>query len=392
MPPIPTWNVNLAGERGTGGGGGGGDMLATLVNAETELNTTTNLTPADFDKMFVVKNNLQAFGNTTRVDQWELAGVTAAFSSILYNCLALYWEVVDAGGGDWTLKLWALPVNTDPLLQVAEGTRSGTGLITLSAVNSSGIAGRAFLETAEAFAVAEANYLSFSDVIIQLPAAAGNAGAMIGIRVGRGVASMAKVGGNGGFDLIDGQTPRLLHDGECAILLSDGTGWTKVAGKTIPMRTGVWLNTSLSVADNAEEQVPFDSVTHDNGMVPAGYWEDSAVKRGRLFVRRRGLYRFLGGIGFQSDAAPSTPGVVFTQASLRNSGDDELGYNYTAFYWDASTSWDFTRALYGNAAPFPGADYVYVAAWQQNPDADAANVAGGAPGLTYLEIEEQPAW
>lgn len=36
-------------------------------------------------------------------------------------------------------------------------------------------------------------------------------------------------------ELIDGQQTRIMWAGESAILLCDGTGWTKIAGKSIPM-------------------------------------------------------------------------------------------------------------------------------------------------------------
>lgn len=73
-----------------------------------------------------------------------------------------------------------------------------------------------------------------ADYTVGLPAVAGNAGKIIGFRMASGLTKLVTIDGNAS-ETIDGLTTRILWANEVAILQCDGTTWTKIAGKTIPM-------------------------------------------------------------------------------------------------------------------------------------------------------------
>jgi len=101
-----------------------------------------------------------------------------------------------------------------------------------------------------------------ADYTVTLPAVSGNTGKFIGFRMASGLTKLVTLDGNGS-ETIDGATTRVMWANEAAILYCDGSTWTKVAGKSIPMlcelsgglvSTGVstWVGAPLgtSVIDN----------------------------------------------------------------------------------------------------------------------------------------------
>jgi hypothetical protein len=71
-----------------------------------------------------------------------------------------------------------------------------------------------------------------ADYTVTLPAASGNAGRTITIRMASGLTKLVTIDGNS-TELIDGLQTRVMWAGESATLLCDGTGWSKISGKSI---------------------------------------------------------------------------------------------------------------------------------------------------------------
>ena len=73
---------------------------------------------------------------------------------------------------------------------------------------------------------------------VTLPAASGNAGKLIGFRMGSASAltKLVTLDGNAS-EAIDGAATRVMWATETAILLCDGSNWHKVAGKSVAMST-----------------------------------------------------------------------------------------------------------------------------------------------------------
>ena len=82
-----------------------------------------------------------------------------------------------------------------------------------------------------------------ADYTVTLPAASGNAGKQISLQMSPTLTKIVTVDGNASEE-IDGETSRAMWAGECATLLCDGIGWTKIAGKSIPMKFSVYMSSS----------------------------------------------------------------------------------------------------------------------------------------------------
>lgn len=88
-----------------------------------------------------------------------------------------------------------------------------------------------------------------SDYTVTLPAASGNAGKLIGLRMSSALTKLVTIDGNGA-ETIDGATTRVMWANEVAVLFCDGTGWTKIAGKSIPMMCYASFSGSSAVVPN----------------------------------------------------------------------------------------------------------------------------------------------
>jgi hypothetical protein len=120
---------------------------------------------------------------------------------------------------------------------------------------------------------------------ITLPAAA--AGKMVGIRVAAASTALLTVAAPA-LSNIDGAATRVMWAGETAELLSDGVGWFKVAGKTIPMVCVLNNLSSPVIGTGAVIKVPMDTVVVDN----TGLMGDVTVNH-RVNIVRGGNYGIL---------------------------------------------------------------------------------------------------
>lgn len=97
------------------------------------------------------------------------------------------------------------------------------------------------------------------DYTIDLPAASGNAGRIIGFRMSSALTKLVTLDASGG-ELIDGITTRIMWASEVAILMCDGVGWIKVGGKSIPMQCTLDLGATSILAVNTYRRTPFNAV------------------------------------------------------------------------------------------------------------------------------------
>lgn len=99
---------------------------------------------------------------------------------------------------------------------------------------------------------------------VTLPAASGNAGKLIGLRMSPSLTKLVTIDGNAS-EAIDGALTRVMWANEVAILLCDGTSWTKIAGKTVPMACTMYLNAAqTNFTSGAVTNVALDTVDNNN--------------------------------------------------------------------------------------------------------------------------------
>jgi hypothetical protein len=89
-----------------------------------------------------------------------------------------------------------------------------------------------------------------ADYTVTLPAPTGNAGKIIGIRMSNALTKLVTVDAGTGV-AIDGQQTRVMWANEVCILLCDGTGWAKVAGKSRAMVTKIRASSAQTIPDDS---------------------------------------------------------------------------------------------------------------------------------------------
>lgn len=120
-----------------------------------------------------------------------------------------------------------------------------------------------------------------SDYTVTLPSAASSTGKMVGVRIDPACTKYITVKGNAS-ELIDGLNTRIMWKNETCILLSDGSSWTKIAGKTVPMVGKIYNTASQTFAAATATKVVCDGSD-------AGNLHDLANKRIVLVRPSKGI-------------------------------------------------------------------------------------------------------
>jgi hypothetical protein len=124
-----------------------------------------------------------------------------------------------------------------------------------------------------------------------LPAASGNAGKFIGVRMAAGLTKLVTIKGNSA-ELINGSNTRIMWAGETAILLCDGTGWSKVAGRSIPMTCGMYKSLDQTITNSSVTRFLVNSVI--SGDDNTGLMADTS--NNQITILRPGNYLITGSV------------------------------------------------------------------------------------------------
>jgi len=119
---------------------------------------------------------------------------------------------------------------------------------------------------------------------ITLPTAVGNAGKLIGFRVATsGATKLYTLDGNS-TETIDGALTRIMWAGESAILLSDGSNWFKIAGRSLPMSAAMFNSAVTSMSHATVTKIAINSTDTDN----TGLMSDTS--NNRINIQRPSTY------------------------------------------------------------------------------------------------------
>lgn len=127
-----------------------------------------------------------------------------------------------------------------------------------------------------------------ADYTVTLPPASGNLGRLIGFRMAAGLTKLVTLDGNAS-ETIDGALTRVLWALESAILLCDGSGWCKVAGKPRPMACTMRITASQTISASTVTKVILNGTDVDN----TGLMADPTTNN-RINVKRTGNYLCFG--------------------------------------------------------------------------------------------------
>lgn len=209
---------------------------------------------------------------------------------------------------------------------------------------------------------------------VTLPAVSGNSGKYIGFRMAAGLTKLVTLDGDG-TETIDGATTRVMYAKETALLYCDGTTWTKMAGKTLPLAgaiTGTQTNT-VSCANGTPGKAPVTGTEYDT----SGLMCDSATNK-RINVVRAGLYHLAASVFYESIANPNL--VKYLQVSVNGTADGTMYADNPALNSGSNTRIRLTRPRV-----FAVNDYVEIYGLHYGASNEPVS-------LLRSELIEVPAW
>lgn len=166
----------------------------------------------------------------------------------------------------------------------------GSGDLLSTLINAETSVAGATTLTSSAFGVMHICSGTTSDYTVALPAASGNAGKIIGIRMSSALTKVVTIDANAS-ELIDGALVRPMWTNEVAILKCDGTGWAKIGGKSLPMACELTRTATQSFSANTVTNVDMTAITYDNGGLGDLSTERITIKRsGTYLVRTKTVF------------------------------------------------------------------------------------------------------
>ncbi|MBS0343378.1 MAG: DUF2793 domain-containing protein, partial [Proteobacteria bacterium] len=230
-----------------------------------------------------------------------------------------------------------------------------------------------------------------ADYALTLPAASGNAGKLIGVRISSACTRWITVTGNGA-ELIDGINTRRMWAKESAILLCDGTGWTKIAGRTVPLQCTMRRTTAFSVTQGAWRLLPMLTTVSDNASALATPLGDTT--NGYVRCLRGGTYSVTGFAGLTGLANTTANG--FGVINRKNSVPGGYSINDPQ---DDPSAWnamikDSAGGAYGNVAGIFRGVLVgdSLACTIFNSDTVARNTTAAITNYPSISVTEIPDW
>lgn len=259
-----TWNATAI----TGGFGGTGQSSYAVGDILYASASTTLSKLAD-----IATGNALISGGVTTAPSWGKIGLTTHVSGIL--------PAANGGTGN------------------ANGTAANDYLSVLAnAEIAITTTATATLNRQHSIAGTTANYT------ISLPASPGATGSFISLRVLTTATKIFTISGNG--NNIDGQSTRIMWAGEAATLYWNGSVWSKIAGKTIPMIGKIGQTTSApqTIATATVTIVTLDTVVDD----PTGQMVDTT--NNQILIVRPGNYLFNASASYRPFVTANSPRVI----------------------------------------------------------------------------------
>jgi hypothetical protein len=126
-----------------------------------------------------------------------------------------------------------------------------------------------------------------SDYTITLPAVSGNAGKFAAFRIATACTKLITLDGNS-TELIDGLATRIMWAGENCLLYCDGTQWTKLAGRSIPMSCKMHIAGAQNFSSGVSTKIKLDTIDYAYPAIFANNstnnWKAIAPRASNYFV------------------------------------------------------------------------------------------------------------
>ena len=158
-----------------------------------------------------------------------------------------------------------------------------------------------------------------ADYTITLPTAVNNGGKTITFIMSSALTKLVTLGANGS-ETIDGALTRIMWARESCTLLSDGTSWYKIAGKTIPIQAGLYK----TGGDQAISSGSLTKVTVQTSIATNSPAAVLDTTNSRLIAPRPGIYTVNASVRFKAVTSATS-----YEAGVYKNG---TGYNLMSRY------------------------------------------------------------
>lgn len=218
-----------------------------------------------------------------------------------------------------------------------------------------------------------------ADKTLTLPAVSGNAGKLISIEIAADTTKLITIDGNSS-ETIDGATTRIMWAKETATLLCNGTSWTKIAGKTIPMVCTLYLNDTAQLF-NADTNTKISL----NAAMSGGCSLMANTGNSRIDIVRPGLYNVKTCVTFNNNNA--TAGVSRALGAIN-------GTVAANGLWIASYRVASYQSTPFNEMPMSlsAGDYVELYGAFSGGSFSTSSIYKNAYPFTHLTVKENPNW
>lgn len=222
-----------------------------------------------------------------------------------------------------------------------------------------------------------------ADYTVTLPAASGNAGRLVGLRMAPGLTRWVSLKGNAA-ELIDGSNTRKMWTNETALLYCNGSGWVKLAGRAVPVHTLMKRSTTTALAAGSWSLVPTTTSVSDNTSALAVPAADVANGRVRILRASRYLVH-----GFVSASAFAT-GKLMGGGAIMDNGSNATPSSPTA--WGVVSAPTSGLVAANGSSTFVGNTSLYFYLVGFNEDTVSRNTQASLSVEPHISVLEVPDW
>ena len=218
---------------------------------------------------------------------------------------------------------------------------------------------------------------------VTLPPVAGASGKSIQLQMAPGLTKLVTIARNAS-DLIDGATTRVMWANEVATLFCDGTNWTKVSGKSIPMVCSMGVGASTTTIPNGSGIYPQLNLIISN---PTGAMADASSTY-RINLLRPATYILSSTTSWGIVANP--PNYCQTAVYiLKNNSSNPINLAQANLY---TITGDYVQNISASSFCVAG-DFIRMHAFQiTSPSASQLVKSQNPNPITYIQVCELPAW
>jgi len=201
-----------------------------------------------------------------------------------------------------------------------------------------------------------------ADKTLTLPEVSGNGGKLISVEIAATTDKLITLDGNTSEE-IDGETTRVMWAKETAILLCNGTGWTKVAGKSISMISKMYAS---AVTQQSTAGIII-TIAYDTSVISA--LNMSNIGSNRVDILRSGVYQCVSWKLFYMDNANQSLRDMFAVNGAAVNDPYKQSMANMNYYSNVSEVYNLTKGDYVTSlvsfstGSYPSNNVIYGGVW-----------------------------